>query len=219
MRLPEKPASVSFGKTCAKIRMYFSDYKCIRVKSERNGGEKVKIKAVSFSLLALLMVFAFGGMVSLAEADKTDGQWVIASQHTTGTGPVIPGEVMTTDSGVIQYRGFSQVHYGVLTIGSTSYPIYSIGVWDAAFNPITGVLVRHDDVVWYISSNGSPDGFVGNIEAKAIDFNPVTRRYSTVDEHCLLQGFGSFAGQTLMLSYNGPPPGPSNSWTGFDLMR
>jgi hypothetical protein len=158
-------------------------------------------------------------MISLVMADKMDGQWVPASQHTTGTIRVIPGEVMVNDAGVIQYRGFLQDHSGILSIGGTSYSIYSSDVWDGTFNPNTGVLVRHDDAVWYISSNGSPDGFAGNIEAKAIDFNPVTRRYSTVDEHCLLQGFGSFAGQTLMLSYNGPPPGPSDSWIGFALVK
>ncbi len=179
----------------------------------------MKKKVMLFSMLALSMVFAVAGMVSLIKADKTDGQWVIASQHTTGPGSVVPGEVMTTDSGVIQYRGFSEVHSGILTIGGTPYPIYSSDTWEASFNPNTGVLVRHDDAVWYISSNGSPNGFAGNVEAKAIDYNPVTHRYSIANEHCLLQGFGSFAGQTLMLSYNGPPPGPSDSWTGFDLMK
>lgn len=179
----------------------------------------MKKKAILFSLLALSMVFAIAGMVTIVKADKTDGRWVPVSQHTTGTIRVIPGEVMLTDAGVIQYRGFLQDHSGILSIGGTSYPIYSSDTWDGTFNPNTRVLVRHDDAIWYISANGSPDGFAGNIEAKAIDFNPVTRRYSRVEEHCLLQGFGTFAGQTLMLSYEGPPPGPSDSWTGFDLLK
>jgi hypothetical protein len=172
------------------------------------------------SLIVLSILLSTSCMVSLVKAERTDGQWVPASEHTANAGgPVIPGQVTTLSSGVIQYRNFSQVHFGVLTIGDISYPIYGIGIWHASFNPNTGVLVRHDDTVWYISSNGSPDGFAGKIQAKAFDFNPVTRRYSRVEEQCLLQGFGSFAGQTLMLSYEGPTPGPSDSWTGFDLLK
>jgi hypothetical protein len=171
------------------------------------------------SSIALLIIVAMLNMISLVMADKTDGQWVLASQHTTGSPSVIPGEIMVTDAGVLQYRNFLQIHSGILTIGGTSYPIYSSDVWDASYNPNTRVLVRHDTAVWYISSNGSPDGFAGNIQARAFDFNPVTRRYVRVEEHCLLLGFGSFAGQTLMLSYDGPPPGPSDSWTGVALVK
>ena len=176
-------------------------------------------RVVLSSSIALLIMFTTFNLISLVMADRTDGQWVPASQHTTGTIRVIPGEVMVTDAGVIQYRGFLQDHSGILSIGGTSYPIYSSDVWDGTFNPNTGVLVRHDDAVWYISAKDSPNGFAGNIHAKAIDFNPVTRRYSRVIEQCLLQGFGSFAGQTLMLSYDGPPPGPNDSWTGFALVK
>jgi hypothetical protein len=179
----------------------------------------VRKKVILSSSMALLIIVATLNMISLVMADKTDGQWVPASQHTTGTIRVIPGEVMVTDAGVIQYRGFLQDHSGILSIGGTSYPIYSSDVWDGTFNPNTGVLVRHDDAVWYISAKDSPNGFAGNIHAKAFDFNPATRRYSRVEEQCLLQGFGSFAGQTLMLSYDGPPPGPSDSWTGFALIK
>jgi len=176
-------------------------------------------KVILSSSIALLIMFAMLNMISLAMADKNGGQWVPASQHTTGTIRVIPGEVMVTEAGVIQYRGFLQDHSGILSIGGTSYPIYSSDIWDGTFNPNTRVLVRHDDAIWYISAKGSPDGFAGNIEAKAFDFNPVTRRYIRVEEHCLLQGFGRFAGQTLMLSYEGPPPGPSDSWTGVALLK
>jgi hypothetical protein len=179
----------------------------------------VKKKAILFSLL-LSMVFVISGTASLVAADKTDGQWVSASLL-AGMGPTIttPGDVMTTDAGVIQYRDMSTVRSGsVLTIGDTNYPVYSRDTWDAAFNPNTKVLVRHDDAIWYISADGSPDGFAGNIEAKAFDFNPVIRRYSRVEDHCLLQGFGTFAGQTLMMSYDGPG-GPGHSWTGFSLLK
>lgn len=172
-----------------------------------------------FTILVLSILLLMSVMVLLVSADRTDGKWVIASQHTLGTTRVIPGEVRVNDDGVIQYRGFIQDHSGILSIDGTSYPIYSSDTWDGTFNPDTKVLVRHDDAIWYISSNGAPDGFAGNIEAKAFDFNPATRRYSRVEEHCLLQGFGSFAGQTLMLSYDGPPPGPADSWTGFALIR
>ncbi len=166
------------------------------------------------------MLLSMSGVASFVVAEKTDGQWVPASEHTTRPGgPVVPGQVTTLDSGVIQYRNFSQVHFGVLTIGGTSYPIYGIGIWHASFNPNTKVIDRHDDTIWYISANGSPDGFAGNIEAKGFNFNPATRTFGSVAEHCLLHGFGNFAGQTLMLSYEGPPPGPSDSWTGFDLMK
>ncbi len=176
-------------------------------------------KAVLSSILALTVFMALLAIIPFALAEKTDGQWVTATEHTTGPGPTIPGEVMITNSGVIQYRNFSTVHHGVLTIGGTSYPIYGVGTWHASFNPDTKVIVRHDDTVWYISAYGSPNGFAGNIEAKGLNFNPVTRTFSNVAEHCLLQGFGGFAGQTLMLSYEGPPPGPNDSWTGFALIR
>ncbi len=175
-------------------------------------------KAVLSSILALSMLLAMFAIIPLALADKTDGQWVPASLL-AGSGPTTPGQLTTNEAGVIQYRDFLTVRLGgVLTIGGASYRIYSTGIWQASFNPNTKVLVRHDDAILYISANGSPNGFAGNIEAKAIDFNPVTRTFSRAVEHCVLQGFGSFAGQTLMMSYDGPG-GPGHSWTGFDLMK
>jgi hypothetical protein len=47
--------------------------------------------------------------VSPVEADKTDGQWVPASLRAGMGSTTTPGDVMTTDAGVIQYRDFSTV--------------------------------------------------------------------------------------------------------------
>jgi hypothetical protein len=61
----------------------------------------------------------------------------------------------------------------------------------------------------------SSDGFSGNIEMELYDFTlfQAESRSSTL-VHCVMHGFGEFAGQTLKLFCDGLGMG---SWTGFCL--
>jgi hypothetical protein len=158
-------------------------------------------------------------MISFVMADKTDGQWVPASSILTGPPTIIPGETWVTDGGIVQIRGQQIIHSALTTIGSTTYTVYVNAVIDATFNTETGEFNSRIDDVWYIGSQGSPNGFAGRTEAKwfGVTTLPPTTSANWLTEHMVLQGFGSFEGQTIMMSHDGPAP--FGTLTGYCLIK
>ena len=152
-------------------------------------------------------------------ADKTDGQWVPLSSIITGPPSVLPGEVWATNGGILQIRRQQLSFTALTTIGSTTYPVYVNAIFDATFNPKTGIFNTRIDNVWYIGSPGSADGFAGNTEAKyfGVTTLPPAMSANWLTEHMLLQGFGNFEGQTIIASYIGPPP--FVTLTGYCLIK
>jgi hypothetical protein len=154
-------------------------------------------------LLSLLMV-AMPFMISTVKA----GTWVPASTHlisTTYTSYV----TNTLPSGVVQIHA-TFTNKRTLTIDSTTYNLYSVGSFDGTKNPTTGVMILHFSAVWYVGSltTTTSNGFSGNQEIKIYTPpNPIAP-WQTV--HLGFQGFGSFAGDTLKLDYEGLPAGAPN---------
>jgi hypothetical protein len=119
-----------------------------------------------------------------------------------------PEKQWVTNGGIWQARG-EQVDYFpiTLTIGSEVYiEGYSYNFVDSVFNFKTKMLNTRGLAVWTFEDIG---GFEGNLEMK---LSAIDGYYSM---HGVLFGFGDFEGQTLMLSYDGPPVGAV--WTGYCL--
>ena len=186
----------------------------------------MKKKLIPFSIFILLItLIAMFSMTLVVKAEKTDGQWVSATQK---FGAILvaphPGEISKLDNGIVQVRGWGYIYTATLQADSTTYQLYCVTTYSGSYNPNTMVVNLHYDVVWYkytTSPAVSPDGFAGNFELKmtGITKYPGPINYPGVGEsiHCLLQGFGSFEEQTLMLSYDGSYHG--GDLTGFLLVK
>jgi hypothetical protein len=190
----------------------------ILFRSLRGDEEKLDLEEVKelnnkvFLVAVALLALAILGTPVIAE--PTMGQKVPAQMITIGGGPNIPGEYRMTNGGILQVRGEQQVIYNTLYIGSEDYNVYSSNVWDGVFNFKIGMIIHNYNTVWYIPGEGSDSGFSGNVEAKIYGLDLVSGTYSRMTVHSVTQGFGDFEGQTLMLSYDGPPGG---AWTGYCL--
>ena len=168
-----------------------------------------KVLVIAVALLAVAMLAV---PVMAAPATK-----VSASTETLSSisypGPEF--KVTVTKSGVVQVRGLGYVNTRTLTIGVDDYPVYAVGSYDMTWNSKTGTAVCHFTAVWYVGSlTGTTDnGFSGNTEIKVFNVvNPQTLEgadYTT--SYSVMQGFGSFAQQTLKLGYEGPYPGMDTS--------
>lgn len=163
-----------------------------------------KVLVTTMALLAVAM------LVAPVMAEPTKGLKVPA---TLTPGPAVPtppaDRNWMTNGGIVQIRGEQTDYYPInLTIGSDVYPYgYSSNFGDVVINLKTGWLISHGYAEWTFPSVDG--GFAGNLEMKLSIF---TGWYSI---HGVLFGFGDFEGQTLMLSYDGPPVGAL--WTGYCL--
>jgi hypothetical protein len=185
----------------------------------------MKKKIISFSILVImLMLVAMLAATSAASACSINQRCNIvpASQKTGAVISKAPGEVTTLKNGIVLDNGIIYDATGKLTIGSTTYNIYSANTIDAVYNPKTEVLNDRFDAVWYVGTGTtvSSDGFKGDIYVQytAVTSFPPTVTNLAVSQltvHCVLRGFGSFAGQTLVLSYDQPTSVTTASWTGF----
>ena len=164
-------------------------------------------------VLALFMLLAF---ITPVLAVKSDGQWVSATLFKTGSLVYLePGTYWLTDDIVVQFRDEIRIIEGdTLVIGSQEYNVYSYNWGNGAWDSGTRVLTYHYDATWSIPAQSSESGFSGSIKAKYYNWNPFTNAYSYAEYHCVLQGFGVFSDQTLMLSFEGPK---GTDWTGYCL--
>ena len=155
-------------------------------------------------LLALLILLS----IAPALAEPTSGQKVTA-KYIFASRPEVRslGESKMTDGGIIVFKGHTEFNSAnFLFIGSNSIPlsVFAIQVGSGSWNSKTRTMIFNGDVVWYISSEGSPDGFSGNMQTIFFDFDFLgTHTWVSMQVHGVLQGFGAYSGQTLMLSYDG----------------
>ena len=179
-------------------------------------------------ILAPVIVFLILLTVAPVMACPTHWQKVSAWNTTTwfGSPPAVaPKYSWTTPDGITIDIGSQSNIVGQLGIGSNTYALYSYSVSNLVYNSKTGVADRYSDAIWYVTTTvptkGSPDGFSGNVQ---IVYNGVTSinsyglpnpPYSSYSVHVVMQGFGKFAGDTLMLSFEGPLVLPMPPWTGY----
>jgi hypothetical protein len=188
----------------------FSAYKEGEEKISFRGGERAKMKKKGLVIaMALLAVAMF---VAPVLAEPTRGLKVPA---TLIPGPEVvdpsippPERQWMTHGGIFQARGEQNDYYPItLTIGTDVYTDgYSYNFGNGVFNTKTKMLNFRGLAVWTFEGVG---GFEGNLKMK---ISAIDGYYSI---HGVLRGFGDFEGQTLMLSYDGPPVGAV--WTGYCL--
>ena len=159
----------------------------------------------------LFMALAFMAAAVLATpvlAEPTAGQKVPATAMAIPSDSEVP-EYWQTNGDIGQARGGEETYLLILNIGGNPItPELVTLVFDEMINFKTDMFVRHYTTL----DLGADNGFAGNIQLKIYNY------YAGVDVHydihCVLQGFGDFEGQTLMLSYEGPMP---LVWTGYCL--
>ena len=163
----------------------------------------MKKAAIAILAFALLVTFAAGSVM----AEPTKGQKVPVSEYITAAFPELPpAREWVTKGGIAQMRGNQEFYTVKFVIEKPPYPQYIFNhhlVGYGSWNTKTGVFVGHFDALWTLAGDDS-SGFSGNMEMRAYDFNPVAGTWSWWSAHEVAQGFGDFAGQTLMLSIRGP---------------
>jgi hypothetical protein len=160
-------------------------------------------------LLIPIVLMAAAILVVPVMAEPTRGLKVSASLI---PGPQVggtpPEKHWETNGGISQGRGREVDYYPIiLTIGSDVYTDgYSYNFVNQMFNSKTMMFNTRGLAIWTFEGIG---GFEGNLEMK---LSAIDGWYSM---HGVLFGFGYFEGQTLMVSYDGPPVGAV--WTGYCL--
>jgi len=162
-------------------------------------------------VLVIPIVLMFAAMFVIpVMAEPTKGLMVPASLI---PGPQVDGappeKHWDTNGGIFQARGREVDYFPItLTIGSDVYTNgYSYNFGDSMFNSKTMIQNSRGLAVW--TFEGIVGGFEGDLKMM---ISAVDGYYSI---HGVLFGFGNFEGQTLMLSYKGPPVGAV--WTGYCL--
>jgi len=108
----------------------------------------------------------------------------------------VPGNDM-----ISQIRQQSMYYTTALQIGDQSLTGFACFVYHGERNKDTGLTIHHFDGVYYIGSIGQmSNGFAGNMQMKIYGYYLTTNPIDYGTTHCLLQGFGTFQGQTLNLS-------------------
>ena len=158
--------------------------------------------AVWILALALLMTFAAVPVM----AKPTKGQKVPVKEYITASlGELPPAREWVTKGGIYQMRGNKESYTVKFVIGNPPYAEYDFNhylVGYGSWNTKTGVFVGHFDGLWTLVGDDS-SGFSGNMEMRAYDFDLYAGTWSWWSAHEVAQGFGDFAGQTLMLSIDG----------------
>ena len=171
--------------------------------------------AVWILALALLMTFAAVPVM----ATPTKGQKVPVEEYITGfLFELPPVRDWETKGGIYQMRGYQEAYTVIFYVGDPPYASYEFNhymVGDGSWNTKTGVFVGHFDILWTLIGDDS-SGFSGNMEMRAYDFDLYAGTWSWWIAHEVAQGFGDFAGQTLMLSMDGPMD-MTAPWTGYLL--
>jgi len=160
-----------------------------------------------FLVVIAVTLMAVAILATPVMAEPTKGQKVPAALTGIPVSEEDP-EYWRTNGDIGQARGGEQTYMYFLNIdGAVTSGFFTV-VFDEMINFKTDMFVRRYTTI----DSGADDGFAGNIQLKIRNY------YSGVDVHydihCVLQGFGDFEGQTLMLSYEGPMP---LTWTGYCL--
>lgn len=140
-------------------------------------------------------------------ADPTKGQKVPAKYIVIPPYEIQDGEGRLTNGGIFLSKGRVETYRNNLLFIGNNPPLTVCAVLVGtinSYNTKTETLSMHWECIWYISTEGSPDGFAGNIKLKFFEYDAITHDWISQKMHAVLQGFGAYAGQTLMLSYDGP---------------
>lgn len=161
-----------------------------------------------FLVVMVVALMTAAVLVTPVMAEPTKGQKVPATATAIPLGSEDP-EYWRTNGDIGQARGGEQTLRMILNIGGAPKPpVLVTVVFDEMINFKTDMFVRRYTTL----DSGLDSGFAGNIQFKIYNY------YAGVDVHydihCVLQGFGDFEGQTLMLSYEGSMP---LVWTGYCL--
>ena len=181
----------------------------------------MKRKVVLFSILALLiMLVAVFAMTSSARA------CIILPASAVANGPP---SVYTITSTTTLPSGFT-ISKGDLTIPNLltietgahakGYDTNSVSTFTSVLDPNTHVLTIYFDGSWQVI--GSPrDGFryyPWSFVMTEYNYNPSVGEGNPDTVQVVAQGFGTFAGDTLVLHYAGPNQ-LTGTWTGYVIMR
>lgn len=115
------------------------------------------------------------------------------------------GDSWYTPGGVFHVRGQVQTVSVVIKIGDTSYNAFFVMTMNGMWNPQEKTMSMSTNDILYIPSDGSPNGFAGNGHLKFYNWvwGTMPSWTDSMIFH-LWHGFGSFEGQTMLLSYDGP---------------
>jgi hypothetical protein len=152
-----------------------------------------------------VVMLAFVMLATPVMAEPIKGLKVTASFTVIPPPTTTPGELRWTPSGVAHGKGLEEVYSAILIIDGTPYPasfviVTQVGNW----NPQQETMIMRTKDILYIPSEGSPDGFSGMGTAKFYGWSWITHMWTSQKINHVWHGFGSFEGQTLMLSYEGP---------------
>ena len=189
--------------------------------------KKMAVK-VLVPILALLMLLSMASCVKACPwvPAKVPAKLVETAEELSFS-IIAPGTTVTTHSGVVLTFGFGIDFITGFTLYIDSGSSYSLNSYNAGmtliYNPKTEVetwISPH--AVWYMAppSVGSPNGFAGPVVSTFLGV-PAAGDVSAAtyaEGYCMLQGFGIFAGETLVLSYAFTPT-LVNTWTGFVIMH
>lgn len=162
------------------------------------------MKKVAVSVLAMALLMLLFAVPVIAEPTK--GQKVPTTLVVIPP-PIVPenGDSWFTEGGIFHGRGHVEEFSAILIIGSTPVPAVLVEVQDGTWNPQTETLVLNADEVLYVPSKDSPNGFSGKGHIELYDyawgFPPVFTSHKVFH---IWHGFGSYAGQSIMVSYDGP---------------
>lgn len=155
--------------------------------------KKVKGKAIVFSLLAFLMLFAFASALASVKACNC----VPVTEYSLTSGTTTGGKTWTVND-VTYTVGQSVTLDTNLLIGSSTTPITgtSYNICDSTYNSVTGTFkgVYCADW-WYPSVDGGFKGIV--IAIYYGDTMPTPTPPLVFSFYAVLQGYGSFAGTVL----------------------
>jgi hypothetical protein len=182
------PAEYSFGTTTEMQSLISKEVKKIK---------KTAVISTAF-LLVLILAIAAPVMAEPTKGQKVDAQLIITSMPS-----VSDGSYFFTPSGGFHGKGLREVYSSILVIDNNPYAAVFIIVEHGSWNPVAGNYRFSSNDVLYISSEGSSDGFAGKSEVTLYGFDLATGMCDSMKIHSVYQGFGSFAEQTLTLSYEG----------------
>ena len=159
-----------------------------------------KVLGIAVVLMAVAM------LATPVMAEPTKGQKVPARFR------VIPPPDVTdagyswfTKSGVFHGRGHTEKYSAKLNISGTVYDAFFVTVMKVAlWNPKQRTMASHSEDIVYIPSEGSSNGFSGMGILRFYGWDWTTQMWTSQKIYHIWHGFGSFEGQTLMLSYEGP---------------
>ena len=156
-------------------------------------------------LVLFVALMAAAMLTTPAMAKPTKGQKVPARFRLVTRLDVTEGTSWYTKSGVFHDRGLTETYSAKLNISGTVYNAFFVTIFKVSmWNPQQRTLIGHSEDIVYIPSEGSSNGFSGVGALKLYEWDMATQTWTSQKIHHVWHGFGSFEGQTLLLSDEGP---------------